>query len=592
MKYLSLLSVFFFLFAVSAEAQEDKQTKTPREQIVHDLGLDGLPVEQAEELPIETGAVVLPDVSAPIIGKPKTASEAIQDIFEPVTSIAVAKEISPKVVDIVVETKTPARKLTQKSAKKIAPFYLSAQDYLSLRGDGIAAQTILHYQVESGPATGSDLSTPREITLILGTDYAAIQVGKNTTLYDFKLNRILTIKPEYAMDGKVTGQVRFENTSLYAKAYRDISAVRGATQNGRLKQLDMGSGTTLDAFWIESAMSWSAAASGRDLTLDKTDKSLRVHRKGEVIFSAEFTDETYGMAGINKNSLLSFAHLEWPLHPSVLRALYAYDSPPKWFEMLSYGPTAPKGQKQVWTLVKRVDEEAAFPLPSNAIGTAQMQKVSPLVYLINEAVHNRALGGIKSVKQLSKSFKDKWDAEQYWQAWIVGQKYMAYSGGCKNPDDTTICKATANIEQNRKGDLPKRIQNYMTAVNSAGRPGLKGDAIEAIAPYLDKPETPAFIVRTAAMARAKMKKAQAETAGVTDMNPETLLQTALAKDPYDPNTYVGLAQVLAAKGAFEQSWDIYDALRAGIPTADTAALKINRLERNLRKTAPGYFLGE
>ena len=96
-------------------------------------------------------------------------------------------------------------------------------------------------------------------------------------------------------------------------------------------------------------------------------------------------------------------------------------------------------------------------------------------------------------------------------------------------------------------------------VNFATRPGLKAEAIKTAMPYLDKPETPAFIVRTAAMARAKMKPAQASTVGVTNINAETLLKTALAKDPYDPNTYVGLAQVLAAKGAFEQSWDIYDA---------------------------------
>ncbi|MCF6275835.1 MAG: hypothetical protein L3J05_08740, partial [Robiginitomaculum sp.] len=94
------------------------------------------------------------------------------------------------------------------------------------------------------------------------------------------------------------------------------------------------------------------------------------------------------------------------------------------------------------------------------------------------------------------------------------------------------------------------------------------------------------------MARAQMKSAQAVTAGFNDMNAEALLQTALDKDPYDPNTYLGLAQVLAAKGAVEQSWDLYDALRAGIPTADSIDLKINRLEKNLQKTAPGYFLGE
>lgn len=592
MKYFTILTVFIVLLAGAAQAQDEQLNNTPRAQILHDLELDGLAVKSVEDLPVNTMEAVIPDAPHPERIQ-KTAIETINEILNP----EVAQKISdvPKVIakKTIIEPApaSPKKTLPKRSPGKIAPFYLSAADYLALRKTDVSPQTILYYKVESGPVSGTGFGASRNVKLVLGTDFAAIKVGNNTTIYDFKFDRILSLKPEYGMDGKVSGKIFFDNTSLYAKVYRDISAVRGVTQNGKLKKLAMGKGVSLDAFWIESAMSWAADRSDAGLTVDKSGKTLTIDRNNETVFSAEFSDEVYNN-GQFKNTLLAFAHVKWPLHPSVLKALYAYDSPPKKFAMLSYGPTAPKGQKQVWTLVSQTIEDAGFPLPGDAIGTAQMSKTTPLVFLIKEAVSNRALGGIQSVKQLTDDFNRKLDAEQYWQAWIAGQKYMAYSGGCKNPDDPTICQATEKIEKNHIVDMPKRIQDYMTAVNYVNRPGLKGEAINIIAPYLDKKETPAFIIRTAAMARAKMKPAQASSAGVADMNAEILLQTALAKDPYDPYTYVGLAQVMAAKGAFEQSWDIYDALRVGIPTADSVNLKINRLEQNLRKTAPGYFLDD
>lgn len=609
--------MIFALLSVAAIAQDAEQDRTPREQIIHDLGLNAVPTETSEDLPVKTSTVKTSTAKAngndiADAQAPETALETIKKILNlTANNPSLIEEIASATMDIAEKMVSEPKPSSTKNLKpqkntaqkkpdlEIAPFYLSAQDYLDVRGDSLAGQTMLTYEVKSGSVSGSGLGGIQKIALVLGEDYAAQTVGQNTTIYDFKLNRILNIKPEYAMDGKVTGQHLFENTSLYAKAYRDIAAVRGATKNGRLQKLDMGGGTTLDAFWVESAMSWAAGKPNAVLAIEKSSASLNITKDGEMVFHAEFSDQAFGRGGADsskvdgsKNALRAFAHHEWPLHPLVLQALYAYDAPPKKFEMVSYGPTAPKGQKQIWTLVARTDAEAVFPLPPGAIGIAQIQTVSPLVFLIGEAANNRAFGGIKSVKDLTQDFNAKLDAEQFWQAWLVGQKYIAYSGSCKNPNDPAICKAVNKIEKTRKDDLPKRIQDYMTALNSAGRPGLKSETIQVTLPYLDKQETPAFIVRTAAMARAKMKSAQASAAKVSDINAETLLHAALAKDPYDPNTYVGLAQVLAAKGAFEQSWDIYDALRAGIATADSIDLKINRLEKNLRKTAPGYFLGD
>ncbi len=552
------------MFVPSAAAQEDSK-KTPREQILQDLNLVDNVLSEPEQ-------------------RPNKKTETIKGLRGSTPEKSSLKILLDAISAEIAKPKKPI-----KIERTIAPFYLSAQDYLTMRGHEASDQMVLHYEVTNGAATGKGLGTVKQVQLILGKKFAAMQVDKNLTIYDFKLDRILTVNPEYNMDGKTTGKLLFENTSLYAKVYRDITAVRSVTNNGQLKTLDLGQGTSLDAFWVESSMSWAGKKAQTALAIKKTGNSLKIKREDEIILSAEFSDEKYKDDN-TKNSLFAFAHHEWPLHPSVLRELYTQAAPPTKFEMLAYGPSAPKGQKQVWTLIERKHINAEFPLPSKAISSSQRQQVSPLVFLIDEAVHNRALAGIQSVNEMTQIFNTNMDKAAFGQAWVLGQKYMAYSGNCKNPDDLTICDAVANLEQSQKDAFPKPIQDYIKAMSLVRSKGKNAEAVAILAPYLDKKETPAFIIRTAAMARAKMKKMNARKAGVETLNAESLLQISLAKDPYDPNTYVGLGQVLAANGALEQSWDIYDALRAGIPTSDSLEVKITRLEDNLRRTAPGYFL--
>ncbi len=582
-----LISLVFSQFAT---AQQGGEQKIPREIIVKDLGLGGVPKNLDIDLPVQTNASLQKTPEQAVAKIDIVVPESADQVVTEGQAVADVKPVKPKLPKA---KKTSAKKLNA----HIAPFYLSAEQYLALREAEKRPQIILEYKVQSGPALKAsfgglelknNLGKPQTIRLILGSDYVGIENGNNLKIYDFKYNRILTVKPEYSQNGKPASGRVFDNTSLYAKVYRDMTVVRRATQNGRLKQLAMGGGQSMDAFWIESAMSWSASALDRELSVEEQENALVIKRNGEVVFSAKFSDGPYG--DIGKDSLFAFAHNEWPLHPNVLRAFYGYDAPPKQFEMLSYGPTAPKGQRQVWTLLKRTDEAAVFPLPKHALGVAQRPKTSPLVFLINEAVNNRALGGIEDIDSLGEKFTDKFEEDETEQAWLIGQKYIAYSGGCNNVRDKNICDSVESIADNGKENVSKRTQNYMAAMDAANRPGLKAEAIKAVKPYLDDVETPAFIIRIAAMARAKMKSAQASTAGLTDLSAEKLLITALAKDPYDPNTYIGLAQVLAAKGAFEQSWDINDALRAGIPTAENMDLKIDRLEKKLKKSAPGYFL--
>ncbi len=560
LSYIGCVSgVIHFDFA-HAQTQQSEEIQTPRDRIVHDLGLHGLLTSDASEN----------------------------------AAISLTK---------------------RQSSAPLAPFYLSAQAYLQLRDMQTQPQTILYYDVRRGPVSAinftSVLDKVQKVQITLGEDFAAVKFDGKLKIYDFKFNRLLTIRPEDKKSGgeksggEKLGEKRpeysqktaksdkpvFDNISLYAKAYRNMSTVKRVTRNGSLKILPMGKGQSLDAFWIESSMSWAASAPDTPLNIEQKPQSLSVKRKKQLVFKAKFSDVEYGSSAF-RDTLLAFAHHEWPLHPQILQALYGYNAPPKQFEMLTYSPTALKGQKQTWVLTKQTQKQAVFPLPEKALGGAQRQDVSPLAFIINEAAHNRALGGIKTLDALEQRFTQQLEAGEIWQAWLTGQRYAAYSGMCDSARDSTICQSLRDIEAQHMSTQPEPIQDYFTSLRAAQRPGLKAEAIKVVLPYLSEKNTPAFVLRTAAMARAKMKPKQAKDAGLSEINAETLLKTALAKDPYDPKTYVGLAQVLAAKGVFEQSWDIYDALRTAIPTTNAVELRINRVEKNLRKSTPGYFLDQ
>jgi len=489
-----------------------------------------------------------------------------------------------------------------------AAFYLSAQDYLALRDSKTQAQTILYYDVRRGPVSGFNLTSVldkvQKVQIILGEDFAAVKIDKNLKIYDFKLNRLLTVKSEIKPDNLQANKLIFDNISLYAKAYRNMNTVRRVTRNGSLKTLPMGEGKSLDAFWIESSMSWAVSAPNTALVIKAEQQSLSVKRKNQSVFKAKFADEKYGSDKF-RDTLLAFAHHEWPLHPQILQALYDYSAPPKQMEILSYSPTALEGQKQTWVLTQQTHGEEKFPLPQKALGTTERQEVMPLVSIINEAAHNRAFGGMQSPADIEGDFEDAYKKGDQLALWLAGQKYSSYTGRCAK-EDTWLCAAlrdiapkrietfienpVENLGQTKTGD--KKLTDFVEAFALANTKDTRIAALNILQPYLNDPDVPAIILRTAAMARAKLKLAQVKEAGLTEIDAEVLLKAALAKDPYDPKTYVGLAQVLAAKGAYEQSWDIYDALRAGIPTAQGVELKINRVEKNLKKSTPGYFLNQ
>ncbi len=496
----------------------------------------------------------------------------------------------PAIVEINKPHPTPDLATNQKNT--LAPFYLTSKEYHTLRGSNTGPQTVLYYDVVSGPLSGPSFGDIQKIKLSIGNDFVAMDADNTHIVYDFKLNRILTLNTIFDKTGAQTKTVSFENTSLYAKAYRNISTVRHATQDGRLHIITLGDGQELDGYWVENAMSWAPEKSNDTLDIKAEEHILNINKGGENIFTATFAQDNFSNTK-HKDSLIAFAHNQWPLHPHILTALSAYEAPFEQLKMVAYNPRALKGQTQEWTLTNVAHIEAGFPLPADAQSIQERTSISPLALVIGVAARGKALDGRPQLVDLETAFENQFGAKSKLELWVIGQRYNAYTGACDRKNKDEICLA---LDQMQSGNVLKseRLQNYVTATALARSPKTRGQAVNMLTPYLIDDNTPAFVLRTAAMARAKMNPADIKRAGLGKTKPEAMLTHALIKDPYDPNTYIGLAQVLAANGAFEQSWDVYDALRAGIlPQGLSDAkmgAKISKVEKSLRIKAPGYFL--
>ena len=507
-----------------------------------------------------------------------------ENISEPIT-ITLPEEVLPQIE----ETLPP----------QIAAFYLTTEEYLAMRGTGKEPQLILNYDVSSQK---KDMLLPvtAQIQIILGNDYGAVKMTSAndveiTKIYDFRLNRLLTISKK---SSKKQVRIDFDNISLYAPIYRNITTVRRATQNGKLKTITLGGGKKLEAFWVESAMGWAVNPSSVKLKIKEKKSTLTVNKDKKTVFEAKFSEDGYGNDNFKQVFLRLAAH-EWPLHPQVLEIFANYTSPPESFKMLSYNPGALKGETQTWTLVDRQGSKAAFPLPDKALSISQRQPSPPLVFVIGEAVRGRAFDGPQTAAELEADFEAANKSGDDAALWLIGQRYNSYTGKCDQEPETRLCARLETLEQDysnvkilakNKMLADPKLTKFIQAVRLAKQAGERVKILKILQPFLSEPDVPAIVLQTAGVIRAKIKPSDIITPMISALDAQALLQAALAKDPYDPNTYLGLAQINAANEAYETSWDFYDALRAVTVSPEALDIKIDKVEEKLRRTAPMYFL--
>ncbi|MEE9347307.1 MAG: tetratricopeptide repeat protein [Robiginitomaculum sp.] len=471
----------------------------------------------------------------------------------------------------------------------IAPFYLTAREYLALRGNETNPQTRLTYSVVTKPlsADGNDDTRefkPQEIILTLGADFVMMtrdieKGGLEKTIYDFRFNRLLRIS-DPSQDG---AHPAFTNSSLYATAHSNTRLIANATNKGALNTISGGPNGDIDAFWLESAMSWSMNDRLKDLHTQTLEEGTLITYKEQPIAKYRLDKTPYSDPS-HSDAFLAFAHHKLPLHPSVLRQFYAAPAPVKNLTVTAITPQTPEGSLQIWTLEQVVTNPGVFPLPQDALSDLS----GPMAFIINEAARGRALGGPPNLDALTDEIETAINAKDWTQAWLTGQRYMAYSKPCGAADERGACTVLSAIES--REDLPEDLTALISGFKAAKSSKTRVRALQALKPWAQKDDAPAIITRTIGVTRAKINAVTAKAAGLEMIDASPLINRALAQDPYDPHSYLGLAQFYAANGNYEAAWDVYDALRVSILSDPKAKIPVERAEAKLQNRAPGYFM--
>ena len=455
-------------------------------------------------------------------------------------------------------------------------FFISARDYLAQRGQAQKPRLTLRYDVTRKNAKTAVPGNSSTVDIIIGTDYAAISKSSDKmVIYDFKEKRLLTIS---------LLENTFSNASLYAAAYRSLDAVGKMTAGGTSRTIALGDNVSLDAFFLESALGYAAGPTPQDLAVTLTGEKISANFAGEQVFSAMLDGpklDDFRQA----YSLIGLLYHSEPVHPAILAEFIDVRTAPSSMTFHSFGPKTPDGEIINWTLKSKMQETSVFPLPASAKSIIELESVSPLGYVMAEAVAGRAMGGRVDPTSALTVINQQLAAGDPLSAWVSAQSLKDSLGGCEQL--IGLCKAISNAESQKESIT--ELNALITALSQTQRKTTRAQGVSALKPMISAPDAPSLVLRRAGLALAKMSKAEREAAGLTDLDAAELLSQAIARNPYDFLAYQGLAQLQAARGDFILSWDINDALRAFSDVPERLRGPIDRAESQLATRAPGFF---
>ena len=485
-----------------------------------------------------------------------------------------------------VDSNTPKTdlKLTlpnKKSAKNTAksgvpiPFYLSAMDYLKARGSESGPVIRANYMVSRESADEAVPLAPEKVSLEIGPDYIAVSKASSTRIYDFAADRILSIS-----GGKTP---HFQIESLYAQVFKQVGVVNKTTQRGKLSQLQISPDLTLDAFWLESSLGWTARNISDSVKIRQSETGLTGIFDGQTVLGMELKGPAFPSVD-HLNALAAFWHHDLPIHPEILARSEPIANLPSIISVLSRSPTTPNGVKITWKLDGSEIIDADFPLPADLPNIVRTPDARPLAFVLAEAGDNSALGGRPDANSLRDRIHNSFKSENYLDAWIAAAYLSRQLGGCEN-DPALLCEDIKVIEKKAgSGDLLYLVASAQHVKSPDDRLGL----LNAIMTEIEGKEPPAFVLKTAGVLRSKLKSDQSDS--LKDVSAGALLERALIQYPYDPETYHSLSKVYAAQRRYAESWELLDSLRQmdNIPPSFTKP--VAKVEASLRKAAPGYFL--
>ena len=528
----------------------------------------------------------------------RVADKGEADIAPSLVSDVVADEssaISTSINDIalpVVSLPEPVESLTFEPKSGQYGFFQTASDYLTARGGGTSPQLKLRYKVVKADGTTAIESPAEMVSVLIGPDYAATVRGDGPLqIIDFKTHRLLTLHAD--------APEHFTNVSLYAARYKNIDTVRRMTRGGTLRHLEIGPNPKrkglslptankpkgLNTFYLESSLGFAASALPQGSLTLKADRTTKTGTfDGKTVFTGKFNGPRFDTP-TQGYSLVSWLYHSLPIHPQVLATLTDIKSAPTYLKLYVETPNTPSGQIESWTLTDVVADEVPFPLPDSALSVTDMETVSPLAFVITEALHGRALGGPPDPNATLAAMGERLDLGDVLAVWLSARAMADRMGGCAALDGLCDMLQRARSLASDDPDVTDLVKAFDGVKNAATRTAALMTLQEAVA----DPDAPGVVLRVTALGLAKLKRNQIVTAGLTDLDAETLLNQAIAKDPYDYVAYQGLSQIYAAKGDFIESWDMSDALRAFSDAPQSMTEPFERAEGKLISGAPGFF---
>ncbi len=454
------------------------------------------------------------------------------------------------------------------------PYYLTASDYLAARDVSKGPALKLSYSVTKEDLKLSLPLLPSTTTLQIGTDYAAITRNNSTTIYDFNTRRKLSLR---GGDKPV-----FTSQSLFADALKDVSVVNKNTNKGQLSAIQLSKDKTLDAFWLESGVGWTARDISDSIKIEQSETEIQVTYDTQQVLGMALSGPEITDPGI-LISMMALWHQSWPIHPAILAELEPIRQAPEKIETLSFSPSEINGVRTRWTLTALDHGEMEFPLSQDTPNLVHTPEASPLAYVISQAANNNALDGRPSLDDLrDQIFKTSNDGN-WLGAWQAAQSLARRQGGCEN-DPAILCDDIKSIEERaEEGSTFSQILAARTAASSDARLS----ALLDLLPATEAADTPVAALKTAGVLRSKLKTSLSDK--LKPVSAGLLLEKALVKAPYDPEIYLTLSQIYAAQGRYVESWDMLDALRA-MPDVDPSYFKsVDQVEKSLLARAPGYF---
>lgn len=520
-----------------------------------------------------------PDVPQAVVELEKSIAEdeppAPQPSIEPKTTVkeAALGPLPPE------EDIAPLQTVPSAYSANLLPFYVSASEYLQARNTAKHPQMTLTYNVTVANAKSGLKVDPKIITLKLGPDYAAITKKDVTRIFDFKTNRLLTL----SQNG---GSPFFNNVSIYPGVLRNVDTVKKSTRKGQKQFIKVGPDTELDAFWLEAGIGWSARP---------VIEGLTVTRDGAAV-TAQYKDKTPLKLALNGPDIPSDNHMRvlyayWlhdlPIHPAILPDIGRPEKAPTSLSFLSYSPKYPDGLQTHWTLASSNIDEGTFPLPKDLPNAMDAGQTTPLAFVIAESARKDRGQISEETNALRQMFVTALKNTNDMEAWMAGQTLAARQGGCAN-DEKDLCETLLALE--RAAPATSDLSQLSFISKQGETPKTREAALKNLLPFIEDDISPAFLLKKAGKLRARLKTAQITDQTVKAAKASNLLEKALLNDPLDPETYRSLSQVYAADGRFAESWDLLDALRRLEATPEKLTAPVNRVEKSLKRQAPGYFV--